>query len=246
MTKIRIKSSHLLLLGILALFLSFCSSTSNNVKFAGDSLEKAKNNQGPEFAQSDYSQAETDYKNAESYMKQEKSDDAQKMADSSLKKSRTSIITGKDKRAKQAIDNSDAIIKQLTQVSLDQGKDISTETQNKLEIMKQIKPAQTLLDEAKKHYQNATKIAEDYKKNLQVYEAVKEENSYIEEMDKAYEKAKKAEAMLQEEYNKYLAKNQKQEPSSKDAEKDQEQKSSIISSPSSLQHVKILMELKNK
>jgi len=308
MLKIQMRGIYILFLCFSFFLFTNCSSTEKNVKFAGSSLEKAKVNQGPEFAQNDYSQAETDYKSAESYMKEAKSDDAQKMADSSLSKSRTSIIIAKDKRAKQAIDHSDELIKKITQddvkqVSLEQekNKDAEKAAADKLEMMKQLKPAQDLLDEAKKHYQNGTKIAEDYKKKLAAYEDVKEESNYITEMDQAYQKAKQAEEKLQNEYNKYLVKNgdamvakinsdsyynrfpeekkkaladyeafrtavnkndyaesEKTKPgyynleaffnkkTAAGSQEGQEQNYSIIANPSSLEHVKVLLELEYK
>jgi hypothetical protein len=54
-----------ILLLLLTVLLSFCSSTEGNVKFAGESLSKAKNNQGPELAQSDYTEAENAYQSAQ-------------------------------------------------------------------------------------------------------------------------------------------------------------------------------------
>lgn len=204
---------HVFIMLSITLLLSFCSSTEGNVKFAGESLTKAKNNQGPELAQSDYTDADNAYQSAQKFLKEDKSADADKMAGTSVQKSRLSILSAKDIRAKKSIDDADSMIQKITQkdtrdVSLEQDKDqnLGDDAQTKLELVQKIKPAQTLLDEAKKAYQDGQNLAPKVKEKIGSFENIKEEDSYIEKMNEAYEKAQKAKADLKTEYHNHLVK----------------------------------------
>ncbi|PKL12970.1 MAG: hypothetical protein CVV50_03900, partial [Spirochaetae bacterium HGW-Spirochaetae-6] len=107
----------------------------------------------------------------------------------------------------------DSMIQKIMQkdtrdVSLEQDKNqnLGNDAQTKLELVQKIKPAQTLLDEAKKAYQDGQNLAPKVKEKIGSFENIKEEGSYIEKMNEAYEKAQKAKTGLRTEYHNHLVK----------------------------------------
>lgn len=194
----------LLFLGLFFIIGACSSLPIKEVELAKSELEKAKLNEAPTLAQKDYADAEMSYAEAEKFLKAKEGDKAKQQSDKSLEKSRTSILTSKEKKTRDEIETVDKMLAEIKKIygiegQFDETKDLGDEAKKKLELVKKIRPAENLLGESKKLYNDARLLIPIIQKNILKSEPIKEVDQFIDLMNKSYDKAKEAEKLLQAE-----------------------------------------------